>query len=61
MCACLLLDPFQQYLEMSVVLFICTASEKNCSFGNGNVLLEFFFFLVGEVLWVIVIVRLVCM
>ena len=38
----LLLDPFQQYLEMSVVLFICTASEKNCTVGNGNVLLEFF-------------------
>ena len=40
----MLLDPFQQYLEMSVVcgLSICAASEKNCSFGNGNVLLEFF-------------------
>ena len=44
MSACLLLDPFQQYLEMSVIcgLSICTASEKNCSVGNGNVLLEFF-------------------
>jgi hypothetical protein len=29
---------------MSVIigLSICTASEKNCSVGNGNVLLEFF-------------------
>ena len=43
--ACLLLDPFQQYLEMSVIFgfSICTASAENCSVGNGNVLLEFFF------------------
>jgi len=45
MSAGLLLDTFQQYLEMSVIfgLWICTASAKNCSFGNGNVLLDFFF------------------
>ena len=45
MSACMLLDPFQQYLEMSVTcgLSVCTASEKNCSVGSGNVLLEFFF------------------
>jgi len=61
MSACLLLDPFQQYLEMSVIfgLSICTASEKNCSVGNGNVLLEFFWG-GGEVWWLILIVRLVC-
>jgi hypothetical protein len=43
--ACLLLDPLQQYLEMSFIfgLSICTASPKNSSVGNGNVLLEFFF------------------
>jgi len=59
MSACLLLDPFQQYLKMSVIFGLsrCTASEKNCSVGNGNVLLEF-----GgvEVWWVILIIRLVC-
>jgi len=45
MSACLLLDTFQQYLEMSVIfgLSIYTASAKNCSVGNGNVLLAFFF------------------
>ena len=43
-CICLLLDAFQQYLEMSVIfaLYICTTSAKNCGFGNGNVLLDFF-------------------
>jgi len=43
MSACLLLDPFQQYLEVFVIfgLSICTASAKNCSAGNGNMLLEF--------------------
>jgi hypothetical protein len=42
--ACLFLDPFQQYLEVSVIfgLSIYTASVKNYSVGNGNVLLEFF-------------------
>ena len=44
--ACLLLDPFQQYLGMSVIfgLSICTACAKKSSVGNENVLLEFFFF-----------------
>jgi len=44
MSACLLVYPFQQYLEVSVmfVLCICTACAKTCSVGNGNVLLEFF-------------------
>ena len=39
------IGPFQQYLEMSVIFgfSICTASAKNCSVGNGNLLLEFFF------------------
>ena len=34
--ACLLLDPFQQYLEMPVIfgLSICTASAKISSVGN---------------------------
>ena len=55
MSACLLLDPFQQYLEVFVIfgLSICTASAKNCSAGNGNMLLEF---LTGGIL----ILRLVC-
>jgi len=50
MFACLLLDPFQQYLEMSFIFgfSICTASAENCSVGNGNVLLEFFFERVGD-------------
>jgi hypothetical protein len=45
MSACLLLDTFQQYLEMSVIFgfLMCTASAKNGSVGNGNVLLEYFF------------------
>jgi len=44
MSACLLLDPFQLYLEMSVVfgLSIYTATANSCTFGNENVLLEFF-------------------
>jgi len=50
MSACLLLDTFQQYLEMSFIfgLLICTASAKNCSVGNGILLLEFFFFWRGD-------------
>jgi hypothetical protein len=42
-CACLLFNPFQLYLEMEVIfcLSICTASAKNYSVGNGNMLLEF--------------------
>ena len=57
MSACLLLDTFQQYLEMSVIfgLSIYTDSAKNCSVGNGNVLLTFFFEGGG-----ILIIRLVC-
>ena len=44
MCACLLLDPFQQYLEMSVVfgLSIYTATANSCTVGNENILLGFF-------------------
>jgi hypothetical protein len=44
MCACLLLDPFQQYLEMSVIfsLSICTASAQNCIVGTGNALQDLF-------------------
>ena len=43
MCACLLLDPFQLYLEMSVVfgLSIYTATANSCTVGNENVLLRF--------------------
>jgi len=54
MSACLLLDTFEQHLEMLVIfgLWICTASAKNYSFGNGNVLLDF----LGGIL----IIRLVC-
>ena len=45
MCACLLLDPFQLYLEMAVVfgLSIYTATANSCTVGNENVLLGFFF------------------
>ena len=41
MSACLLLDPFLLYLEMSVVfaLSIYTATAKRCRVGNENVLL----------------------
>ena len=44
MCACLLLDPFRLYLEMSVVfgLSIYTATANSCTVGNENVLLGFF-------------------
>jgi hypothetical protein len=44
MSACLLSDPLQQCLEKSFifVLSISTSSAKNCSVGNGNVLLDFF-------------------
>jgi hypothetical protein len=42
--ACLLLDPFQLYLEMSVVfgLSIYTATANSSTVGNENVLLGFF-------------------
>jgi len=44
MSACLLLDPLQVYLEMSVVfgLSIYTATANSSTFGNENVLLGFF-------------------
>jgi len=44
MCACLLLDPFQLYLEMSAVfgLSIYTATANSCTAGNENVLLGIF-------------------
>ena len=44
MCACLLLDLFQLYLEMSVVfgLSICMVTANSCTVGNENVLLGFF-------------------
>jgi hypothetical protein len=44
MCACLLLDPFQLYQEMSVVLglAIYTATANSCTVGNENVLMGFF-------------------
>jgi len=44
MCGCLLLDPFQLYLEMSVVfgLSIYTATANSCTVGNENVLLVCF-------------------
>jgi len=40
MCACLLLDPFQLYLEMSVVfgLSLYTATANSWTVGNENVL-----------------------
>jgi hypothetical protein len=43
MSACLLLDPFQLYLEMSVVfgLSICTVTANSCTVGNENLLLGF--------------------
>jgi hypothetical protein len=39
MSAYLLLDPFQQYLEMSVVfgISICTATANGSTVGNENV------------------------
>ena len=41
---CLLLDPFQLYLEMSVVFGLCiyTATGNSCTVGNENVLVGFF-------------------
>ena len=44
MSACLLLDPFQLYLEMSVFfgLSIYTAAANSRNVGNENVLLGFF-------------------
>jgi len=44
MCACLLLDPFKLYLELSVVfvLSIYTANANSRTVGNENVLLCFF-------------------
>jgi hypothetical protein len=46
MSACLLLYPFQLYLEMSVVfgLSIYTATANSCTVGNENGLLGCFFF-----------------
>jgi len=43
MCACVLLDLFQLYIEMSVVfgLSIYTATANSCTVGNENELLEF--------------------
>ena len=43
MFACTLVDPFQKYLEMSVVfrLMICAATA-NTSVGNENVLVGLF-------------------
>ena len=43
MSAYLLLDPFQLYLEMSVVfsLSIYTATGNSCTVGNENVLVGF--------------------
>jgi len=43
MSACLLLDPFQLYLEMSVVfgLSIYTAAGNSCTVENENVLVGF--------------------
>ena len=44
MSACLLLDPLQLYLEMSVFigLSICTANANSCTVGNANVVLWLF-------------------
>jgi hypothetical protein len=44
MSACPLLDPFQKYLEISVVfgLSICTAKANNSTVGNENVVLGLF-------------------
>jgi len=52
MSACLLLDLFQLYLEMSVVfaLSIYTATANSCTVGNENVLLGFFLEGMGEIL-----------
>jgi hypothetical protein len=42
-CACLLLDPLQLYIEMSVVfgLSVYTATANSCTFGNENMWLIF--------------------
>jgi hypothetical protein len=60
MSACLLLDPFQLYIGMSVVfgLSIYTAPVNSCTAGNENMLFGVFFFGGGGVnkivsLWVI--------
>ena len=44
MCTCLLLDPFQLYIGMSVLfgLSIYTATANSCTVGNVNVLFGFF-------------------
>jgi len=44
MSACLLLDPFQLYLEMPAVfgLSIYTATANSCTVGNESVLLVIF-------------------
>jgi hypothetical protein len=44
MYVCLLLDPFQKYLGISVVfgLMICTATANTSTVGNENVLVGFF-------------------
>jgi len=46
MSACLLYDPFQLYLELSVVfhLSIFTATANDSTVGNENGLLGIFFF-----------------
>jgi hypothetical protein len=45
MSPCLLKDPFQQYVEMSVVfcLSICTATTNNSTVGNENFVLGIIF------------------
>ena len=44
MSACLLLDPFQLYLEMSIVfgLSLYTATANSCTLEDENVLVVFF-------------------
>jgi len=53
MSACLLYDPFQLYLEMSVVflLSICTATANDSTVGNEICLLGLFFFSPVVVMW----------
>jgi len=46
MCACLLLDPFQLYLEMSAVFGL-----SSCTAGNENVLLGIFLGVPGASRW----------
>ena len=52
MSACLLLDPFQLYLEMSVVFgfSIYTATANSCTVGDENVLVGFWGWGGGEIL-----------